>query len=122
MKTRISVEILKQGTHNGEILNAIASHNSDVCILSPEDLISYANIKRAMYPTLYKGSFDIYRMDGQEDELALTEDGGKSNCLIIKFREIHELAQNEETDPDDHDDLKEVFLPHTESLKTGGGS
>lgn len=112
MKTKISVTILKHGKHNQDILLAVTSHNEGICTLCPADLISFANVKRAIYPALYKNLFDIGRIDGQEDELFVSDDNGQTYTIILEFREVHELTQNGETD---RDDLKGIFeTPETD--------
>lgn len=102
VKTKISVDILAHGSYSDKILKAIARHNSGTHILCHGDFISYANMERALYPNANEGFF-IERINGDEEKLGVTEDGGKSYTIVLEFKEIYEL----ETDPDD---LKGILL------------
>ena len=89
-KTKFRFQIIKYGTMTDNIIRAICSHNEGKVALCLNDFISYAQFYGAIFPTLYSNQFLIEIMD-KENELRVTEDGGKTFTMIIEEITVHEL-------------------------------
>lgn len=90
MKTKINVEIHKNGSENDVILKAISNHNEGLCNILLNDVAGYIHTRKAMYPTIHK-----YHTDSGENNLHISEDGGKTLTLSLQWVEVHELNESE---------------------------
>ena len=106
MKKKLNVKILKNGSESPDILRIIGSHNGGEVPICLEDLISWGQCRRALYP-LGNNGLAIERTD-TESTLSVTEDGGETFTMLIEEVEINELAENKA------DDLKGLFTSENE--------
>lgn len=100
-KTKIAVEIHKEGSSNHVILKAIGRHNGEENVIDRETLRGYILGQKVEYPNLYKNL--IVKNEG--DNQFISEDGGETFTLSLTWKEVEELAPVE----NDADDLKGVF-------------
>ena len=98
-KTKFRFQIIKYGSMTDNIIRAICSHNEGKVPLCLNDFISYAQFYAAIFPSLYSGQFCIEGMD-EENELRVTEDGGKTFTMIIEEITLYELETVEDTPPE----------------------
>lgn len=84
---KITIDILKQGHHNDAIVRAIGSHNEGKADISLTDIAGYVNFKKAEYPTLYPNCTALISGPEKWPSLFISDDGGKTQCLIIKAQE-----------------------------------
>ena len=93
MKKRLNVTILKMGSESGAILEIIAANNGGQVPICLDDLVSWGQCRKALYPLANKG----FQIEKNEEgfNVTVSEDGGQTYTLIIEEIELHELAENE---------------------------
>lgn len=88
-KTRFNMSMLKKGSNNCALMEAITSHNQGTVHLCLDDLISYAKVEKAKYPNTQTG-FYIQRDKINNSLILISEDAGQTWTMIIEEKEIFE--------------------------------
>jgi len=94
-KTKIGVEIHKEGNINFQVLKAIGKHNGGSNVIDRETLTSYIIGQRIDYPSLYKELKVINSGDDQH----ISEDGGETFVLSLTWKEVEELEESKNDIP-----------------------
>lgn len=110
MKTKISVEIHKNGTENDVLLRMIANINQGRVkdIPTKADIISYLTVRNSIWPISHEFSHQV-----DEEYLHISEDGGKTFTLSLEWKEVAEISELDEeieNELSNADDLKNVNI------------
>lgn len=93
MKKKLNFAILKYGSDTDRLIKIICSHNEGKKAVCLDDFISWAHIESILFPSLH-GGLTIEKGD-DENELRVSDDGGKTWNMVINEIEVHELQETE---------------------------
>ena len=92
MKSKIVVDIHKEGNSNLIVLKAIGRHNGGDNLIDQQMITGYVLGQKIDYPSLYKE----IKVTQDGDTLHISEDDGKTFTLSLTWTEVHELQPVED--------------------------
>lgn len=98
MKTKISIDIRKDGNALYKIIKLIAGHNSGIANVTKSDIIGVLVAEKIDYPSLNKNSFTSDETGSNGNLLHISDDNGETFYVTLEWKRIEELANISEQD------------------------
>ena len=109
MSKKLNVKLIKSGSENDILTRWIANYNegNEKALISPRDLEGYLNTRNAVYPTI--GNLKLVVDHSEPNTYHISEDGGKTFTMTIKWTEVYELSETTINEVLNSNDLEDVL-------------